>query len=263
VLRRLVEFVLLKAGLSPILTESPTGVRSLRGARLMIRLRPDDQILLRERAAARGMPPATYVSVLTRAHLRSLAPLPAEELLALKRTIGELGSIGRNLNQIARAANQGQLVTSPGRDDLTAMLRVCGTLRDSLKRVLLANLKSWEQGSPSPSPERFNSAIFRHSSRSAELHKAVPSGRHFASWLGLTARERSSAETRRLGGISKRGDVYLRTLLVHGARSALLAARRSQQGYRCSRQSTGSHRLGDLEIRTTLRRQFCQSRCLT
>jgi hypothetical protein len=60
----------------------------------------------------------------------------------------ELASIGRNLNQIARAAHQVQQVTSPGRDDLTAMLRVCGTLRDSLKRVLLANLKSWEQGSP-------------------------------------------------------------------------------------------------------------------
>jgi hypothetical protein len=147
-LRRLVELVLLKAGLSPILTEPPTGARSRRGARLMIRLRPDDQILLRERAAARGMPAATYVSVLTRAHLRSLAPLPAEELLALKSILAELGSIGRNLNQIARAANQGQLVTSPGRDDLTAMLRVCGSLRDSLKRVLLANLKSWEQGSP-------------------------------------------------------------------------------------------------------------------
>ena len=114
----------------------------------MIRLRPDDQIRLRERAAARRMPPATYVSVLTRSHLGSLAPLPAEELLALKRTLTELGSIGRNLNQIARAANQGQLVVSPGRDDLTAMLRVCGTLRDSLKRVLLANLKSWEQGAP-------------------------------------------------------------------------------------------------------------------
>ena len=70
------------------------------------------------------------------------------ELLALKRTLGELGSIGRNLNQIAHAANQGQLVTSPGRNDLETMLRVCGTLRDSLKRVLLANLKSWEQGAP-------------------------------------------------------------------------------------------------------------------
>jgi transposase len=51
-----------------------------------------------------------------------------------------------------------------------------------------------------------------------------PSGRHLASWLGLTAREHSSAEIRRLGRISKQGDTYLRTLLVHGARSALCAA---------------------------------------
>ena len=55
-----------------------------------------------------------------------------------------------------------------------------------------------------------------------------PSGRHFACWLGLTPSERSSAERRRLGKISKQGDVYCRTLLVHGARSALLAARRAQ-----------------------------------
>src|SRR4029077_15404321 len=147
-LRRLVELVLLKVGLSPIIAGTPTGSRSQRGARSMIRLRPHDQILLRDRAAARGMPPATYVSVLTRAHLRLLAPLPQEELLALKRTLAELGSVGRNLNQIARAANRGQLVVSAGRDDLTAMLRICGTLHDSLKRVLPANLKSWEQGSP-------------------------------------------------------------------------------------------------------------------
>lgn len=59
-----------------------------------------------------------------------------------------------------------------------------------------------------------------------------PSGRHFASWLGLTAREHSSAEHRRLGGISKRGDVYVRTLLVHGARAALLAAHRAQRSGR-------------------------------
>lgn len=59
-----------------------------------------------------------------------------------------------------------------------------------------------------------------------------PTGRHFASWLGLTAREHSSAEHRRLGGISKRGDVYLRTLLVHGARAALLAAHRAQRSGR-------------------------------
>ena len=53
-----------------------------------------------------------------------------------------------------------------------------------------------------------------------------PSGRHLASWLGLTPREHSSGAMRRLGGISKRGDRYLRTLLIHGGRSLLAAARR-------------------------------------
>jgi transposase len=50
------------------------------------------------------------------------------------------------------------------------------------------------------------------------------SGRQLASWLGLTACEYSSGERRRLGRISKRGDVYLRTLLIHGARAVLNAA---------------------------------------
>jgi len=59
-----------------------------------------------------------------------------------------------------------------------------------------------------------------------------PTGRHFASWLGLTARERSSAEHRRLGRISKKGDVYLRTLLIHGARTAILAAHRAERSGR-------------------------------
>jgi hypothetical protein len=75
--------------------------------RVYVRLRDDDRLLLEARAAARGMRPATYLSVLTRAHLRELIPLPKEELLALKRSIGELGSIGRNINQIAKAANEG------------------------------------------------------------------------------------------------------------------------------------------------------------
>jgi transposase len=56
-----------------------------------------------------------------------------------------------------------------------------------------------------------------------------PTGRHFASWMGLTSREHSSGERRRLGRISKQGDPYLRTLLIHGARSVLLAARSAQR----------------------------------
>jgi transposase len=50
------------------------------------------------------------------------------------------------------------------------------------------------------------------------------SGRSFAHYLGLTPREFSSGSARRLGRISKRGNSYLRMLLIHGARSALRAA---------------------------------------
>lgn len=50
--------------------------------------------------------------------------------------------------------------------------------------------------------------------------------RQFASWLGLTPREHSSGPRRRLGSITKRGDVYLRCLLTHGARAVLHAAQR-------------------------------------
>jgi transposase len=63
--------------------------------------------------------------------------------------------------------------------------------------------------------------------RVADIH-AFKRGRAFAAWLGLTPREYSSGNTRRLGGISKQGDRYLRTLLIHGARSALLAAARAR-----------------------------------
>lgn len=52
------------------------------------------------------------------------------------------------------------------------------------------------------------------------------SGRRFSSYLGLVPREHSSGERRHLGSITKRGDTYLRTLLIHGARSVLLAAKR-------------------------------------
>lgn len=55
--------------------------------------------------------------------------------------------------------------------------------------------------------------------------RRFPSGRHFASFLGLTPREDSSALRRRLGAISKQGDVYVRMLLTHGARSLVWHAK--------------------------------------
>ena len=117
--------------------------RHTRDARLYVRLRPEDRLLLHERATARGMAPATYVSVLVRAHLRSLAPLPKEELMALKRSVAELGAFGRNLNQIARTVNQGERAALPGGADVVTMLRIADALRNHFKALLKANELSW------------------------------------------------------------------------------------------------------------------------
>jgi transposase len=54
--------------------------------------------------------------------------------------------------------------------------------------------------------------------------KAFSSARQVAAWLGLVPKQLSSGGKPKLLGISKRGDVYLRTLLIHGARSVVKAA---------------------------------------
>jgi transposase len=55
--------------------------------------------------------------------------------------------------------------------------------------------------------------------------KTFKSGREFASFLGLVPRQSGTGGRVRLGSISKRGDPYLRTLLIHGARSVLCHAK--------------------------------------
>lgn len=53
--------------------------------------------------------------------------------------------------------------------------------------------------------------------------KMFRNGQEFAAWLGMTPRQHSSGGKSRLGGITQRGDVRLRTLLIHGTRSAMRA----------------------------------------
>jgi transposase len=54
---------------------------------------------------------------------------------------------------------------------------------------------------------------------------AFENGRQFSAWLGLVPRQNSSGGKSRLLGITKRGDPYLRTLLIHGARSVVFRAK--------------------------------------
>jgi transposase len=61
--------------------------------------------------------------------------------------------------------------------------------------------------------------------------KAFSSARQVAAWLGLVPRQASSGGKPKLLGISKRGDVYLRTLLVHGARAVVKAAAKKDDSH--------------------------------
>jgi hypothetical protein len=148
-LRRLIVQELRRAGATPGTRERPVTNQPCEPerptARLSLRLPREDRQRLVDRAAARGMASATYVTHLVRSHLRSHAPLPKLELTALKRAVAELGAIGRNLNQLARAANTG----APGSariDEFKAILKVCEALRDHTKQLIKINQSSWQAG---------------------------------------------------------------------------------------------------------------------
>jgi len=92
------------------------------------------------------MPSATYLSYFARSHLRGACPLPKAEYTLLKQSVEQLAAFGRNLNQIARAMNQGERPVMPGQPEVAAMLRVSGTLRDHFRALLEANDSSWSTG---------------------------------------------------------------------------------------------------------------------
>lgn len=143
-LKRLVEQMLASAEIHDV--AEPVAPLDPRDARLTVRLVPEDRALLRERAAARTMPVATYVSVLVRSHLRRLAPLPDRELSSLQAAVRELAAIGRNLNTMTRLLQQDARQAVPGRQEMLAMLRICEALRDRVRALMKANLISWDMG---------------------------------------------------------------------------------------------------------------------
>ena len=143
-LKRLVEQMLASAEIDDV--AEPVAPLDPRDVRLTVRLVPEDRALLRERAAARTMPAATYVSVLVRSHLRRVAPLPDRELSSLQASVRELAAIGRNLNTMARLLQQDARQAVPGRQEVLAMLRVCEALRDHVRALIKANLVSWDIG---------------------------------------------------------------------------------------------------------------------
>jgi hypothetical protein len=143
--KRMIELMLHTAA-PPDMTVGTSNDRPKRLARLYVRLSSGDWSLLRERAGARCVAPATYVSNLIRAHVRGVPPLLKEELDAVRRSVAALRAIGNNLNQIARASHQNGHATGPNREDVRAMLKICEGLRNHVHGLMRANVMSWQSG---------------------------------------------------------------------------------------------------------------------
>ncbi len=67
-------------------------------------------------------------------------------------------------------------------------------------------------------------AIVASIGNGAAFHK----GREFAAWMGLVPKQYSTGGKAKLAGISKRGNLYLRKILIHGARAVVLRSKRER-----------------------------------
>ena len=158
----------------------------------------------------------------------------AERTAVVNRIRGLLAEFGVVLPQRVESVRRGLHESTAGLPDLACRVirdlqghllgldeRINGYDRE-LKRLATADEKTRRvQIIPGVGPITASAIV-----ASVGSAKEFRNGRQFAAWLGLTPRQYSSGGKTRLGGISKRGDAYLRMLLVLGARSVLQNAGR-------------------------------------
>jgi len=82
----------------------------------------------------------------------------------------------------------------------------------------------------------------------ADNGSAFRRGRDFAAWVGVVPRRYSTGGKQKLYGISKRGNVYLRRMLIHGARSVLFRVKYDTGGFGQWVHRLAHHRGGTQEI---------------
>ena len=116
------------------------------GLPMLVRLRHDDRLLLDARAEARGMRPATYASVLLRAHCAGSRPFPRTSCSRSSAASASSRPLAETSTRLPRVANEGGRMPGSAREEFRAMLKVCEALRENTKALLKANVTSWESG---------------------------------------------------------------------------------------------------------------------
>lgn len=185
------------------------------------------------RPSMRFVPPKSVDQLAVQAVHRIHRRLVADRIRLVNQIRGLLSEhgivIARDITQLRRGLAN---IVGSSNDSLSDLVR-------SLMRELQVEMAELDQRITSY--DRRIREIFRNSEQCQRLGKiegigpvtataliaavgdrtCVRNGRQFAAWLGLVPKQRSSGGRARLFGISKRGDRYLRTLMIHGARAAL------------------------------------------
>ena len=185
------------------------------------------------RPSMRFVPPKSVDQLAVQAVHRIRRRLVADRVRLVNQIRGLLSEhgivIARDITQLRRGLAN---IVGSSDDGLSGLVR-------SLMRELQVEMAELDQ--QITSYDRRIREIFRNSEQCQRLGKiegigpvtataliaavgdrtCFRNGRQFAAWLGLVPKQRSSGGRARLFGISKRGDRYLRTLMIHGARAAL------------------------------------------
>lgn len=182
------------------------------------------EVLLLHRTRSRVVAARTALANQVRGFLLEFGIVVPQGIAVLRRRLPEIlgdpqaecGAVGRTL--------LGEL-----REELVALDERVAALDDRLRREAEADERCQRlQSVPGIGPLTATALV----SSVGDVNN-FRNGRHLAAWLGLVPRQHTTGGKPRLLGISKRGDRYLRTLLIHGARAALRGAPKRDD--RCSR----------------------------
>lgn len=183
----------------------------------------------RQRRASGTTPPKSPEQLEIQAIHRIRQRLISDRTRLVNQTRGLLAEhgvvIARDISRLRRAL--GQIAESARADDgLTDMIR--DLVREIREELAELDLRIASYNRRVRALFRSNEACQRIGQITATALVAAVgdrtcfrNGRQLAAWLGLVPRQRSSGGKARLFGISKRGDRYLRTLMIHGARAVL------------------------------------------
>lgn len=189
---------------------------------------------------ALGRPSMRFVPVKSEAQQAGLMLHTTRDLLTRQRTMivnairghaAEFGIVGaKGIENIGVLLDRIRASSIPelARDMVELLASQLEALEEKL-RAIEARLRTWFR--ESPESQRLATIPGVGVITATRLAMKVPdpnvfrSGRHFASWLGITPRQNSTAGKQRLGKISRQGDAALRSLLVVGATAVIRTAK--------------------------------------